>query len=272
MYEFQTSGPVTVSARLPSGGITMTAEERDGVVVDVQPADASNASRQRAAETQVELDGDTLIVHAPDRSGWRLRGGGIRVTARVPLDSGFDIHVASADIGLAGRWRTGSARTASGDIRIEHVTGDLSVDTASGDLFADAVGGNVRANSASGDVRVGTVGGDATFHAASGDLRVLDTGGSVVARTASGDIELHRTRRGEARVSSASGDVSVSVLPGTGVYMDVRTVSGSTRSDLDVGDNPPADQTGELLSLRLQTISGDVSVLRAPAGKPVHHT
>ena len=70
------------------------------------------------------------------------------------------------------------------------------------------------------------------------------------------------------------GDVSVSVLPGTGVYMDVRTLSGSTHTDLDVGDAPPAGQNdpASMLSLRLQTASGDISVMRAPTSQKVSHT
>src|SRR5688572_8252448 len=98
MYEFQTGGPVMVSARLRGGSATVTAEERDSAVVSVEPSDGSDASRSQAENTRVELQGGTLVIMAPEPSGWRWRGGGIRVTARVPLDSGFDVHVASADV------------------------------------------------------------------------------------------------------------------------------------------------------------------------------
>jgi DUF4097 and DUF4098 domain-containing protein YvlB len=281
MYEFHTGRPVTLSAKVRSGSLAVTAEEREGVVVRVEPNDGSDASRQQAENTLVEMRGDTLVIHAPEPAGWIWRRGSIRVTAQVPLDSAFECHVASADVVLAGLWREGSLNTASGDVRIESVTGNLRVNTASGDVFAARVGGDARVNSASGDVEVGSLGGDATLHSASGDLRVLDTGGSVQARTASGDIDLLRARRGELRGTTASGDVTVTVLPGTGVYMDVRTASGSTHSDLDVGGEPPADRKdpAATLSVRVQTVSGDVSVLRAAvsersdaAGRPANHT
>jgi len=271
MYEFQTKGPVMVSAKIRAGVATVTAEERSSAVVEVEPFDGSDASRQQAESTRVELQGDTLVIHAPEPAGWIWRRGSIRVTARVPLDSGLDIHSASADIALEGRWREGSVTTASGDVRVESVAGDLRVNSASGDVHLAGVGGNLRVNSASGDVEIGSLGGDGTLHSASGDLTVYDTGGSIQARTASGDIELLRARRGEVRGTTASGDVTVSVVPGTGVYMDVRTLSGSTHSDLDVGDKPLTSE-GDMLSVRVQTASGDIAVVRAPAGDPVSHT
>ena len=56
--------------------------------------------------------------------------------------------------------------------------------------------------------------------------------------------------------------------------MDIRTLSGTTHSDLDVGDTPPTGQKepASMLSLRLQTASGDISVIRAPASEKISHT
>lgn len=272
MYEFHVGRPVTLSAKVRSGAIAVTAEERESAVVHVEPSDSTDASGRQAENTLVEMRGDTLVIHAPEPAGWIWRRGGIRVTARVPLDSGFECHIASADVVLAGRWREGSVNSASGDVRIESLTGNLRVNTASGDVTVGRVGGDVRVHSASGDVEVGSLAGDALLHSASGDLRVLDTGGSVQARTASGDIDLLRARRGEVRGTTASGDVNVTVLPGTGVYMDVRTVSGATHSDLDLGDEPPPDRKNpaSMLSVRVQTVSGDVAVLRASASERIN--
>lgn len=263
MYEFQTPGPIDVSVRLSGGAATITAEERDTAFVTVEPYDNSDASRQQAESTRVALQGNTLVIHAPE-GGWIWRRGSVRVTAQVPLDGGFECTVASADATFDGRWREGAANTASGDLRISEVSGGLRIKSASGDVQVGTVGGALRVHSASGDVEVGSTSGAASLTSASGDLRVDDTGGSVQARTASGDIDLLRARRGEIQAQSASGDVTISVLQGTGVYMDVRTLSGSTHSDLNVGEAPPAEHTAKsTLSVRVHTASGDVSVMRA---------
>lgn len=263
MYEFPTPGPIQLSVRLAGGAATISAEERDTAVVTVEPYDSSDASHQQAENTRVSFQGDRLVVHAPE-TGFLWRRGNVRVTAQVPIDSAFECIVASADTVLAGRWREGNVTTASGDLEVGVVTGSLKVVTASGDVQVEAVGRDLQLRSASGDVEVGTVAGDASLTSASGDLTVHDTGGSASARTASGDIEVLRARQGEVRAQTASGDVQVSVLPGTGVYLDVHTLSGSTHSDLNVGAAP----TGEVaststLSVRVHTASGDVAVVRA---------
>ncbi|GAA0923089.1 DUF4097 family beta strand repeat-containing protein [Virgisporangium ochraceum] len=263
MYEFQTPDPILVSVRLGGGAATITAEERDTTVVTVEPYDNSDASRSLAESTRVAVDGGRLIIHAPE-SSFIWRRGSVRVTAQVPLDSGFECNVASAETVLAGRWSEGTANSASGNLQIGAVAGNLKINTASGDVRVHAVGRGLNLRSASGNAEIGSVGGDASLTSASGDLAVHDTGGSAMARTASGDIELFRARQGEVRAQTASGDVQISVLPGTGVYLDVHSLSGYTQSDLSLGDAPPAGNTSKsTLSLRVHTASGDVAIMRA---------
>ena len=53
---------------------------------------------------------------------------------------------------------------------------------------------------------------------------------------------------------------------GTGVWMDLNTMSGRSVSDLAAQDDPPAAQTG--LELRVRAVSGDIHVHRAHTGAP----
>jgi hypothetical protein len=51
------------------------------------------------------------------------------------------------------------------------------------------------------------------------------------------------------------------VASGTGVWLDLNTVSGSTRSNLDMNQGaPPAG--GHALTLRVATVSGDITINR----------
>ena len=52
------------------------------------------------------------------------------------------------------------------------------------------------------------------------------------------------------------------VRPGLRVYLDVGTVSGSARSDLDA-DDVAADDGDETIELRVRTVSGDARIERA---------
>jgi len=264
VYEFPVDRPVTASIKLRCGTLRIVAEECTAATVEVAPDDGSDASREAAERTRVELRDDALLIEAPDIAGgwlWR-RGGRVRVTARVPLDSTLNLKVAAADAEIHGRWREAQIHSASGSLDIGHITNDIGINSASGDVRVLRVDGDLKLNSASGDIAVGAVGGTGAFHSASGDITVDDAGSSISARTASGDVTVRRARRGDFRVQTASGTVTIGVVSGTGVYLDVSTLSGSTYSDLDVGASAPEGKGAEL-SMHVRTVSGDVAVLRA---------
>ncbi|AVT30688.1 hypothetical protein C6361_15755 [Plantactinospora sp. BC1] len=264
MPEFPRTAPVTVVVDLPAGAFEMVAEERESAVVEVHPYDGSAESREQAARTQVGLDGDVLSVVVPDRAGglFRLRAGSVRALVRVPLDSSGRIKVASADVRCRGRYADLSVGSASGDVEIEHVTGDADVDTASGDIEVSRVDGRLEVKGASGALVARQVGGALRARLASGDVDVAEAGDAVEIKTASGAVRVGATRQGRIRIGTASGDVGVGVRSGTGVWLDLSTVSGTTRNRLDPG-TAPTSAGGPGLSLEVRTVSGDIEVRRA---------
>jgi hypothetical protein len=265
MPEFPRSEPVTADVRLAGGSLDVYAEPRDTVAVEVTPYDSSDASREAAENTRVELSGDTLLIAAPEAGGWLLRRSPkVRVNARVPSGSTGRLRVASADVTCHGEWAQVKLNTASGDAYVEHVTGDLSVNSASGDVRAAKVDGRLTVNTASGDISARQVAGGVEAKSASGDVEVDDAGGEVSVKTASGDTHVRAARRGSIRVSTVSGDTSVGVVTGTAVWMDLNTMSGRTRSDLDMAagtGQPP----GHDLTVQVRSVSGDIELHRVGA-------
>jgi DUF4097 and DUF4098 domain-containing protein YvlB len=262
MYEFSLTGPVVVTAKLPSGHLAVIAEERDSATVDVQPWDHSAASRQTAEEVRVELTGDRLRIEAAGGARWLLgRSSRVRIVVHTPLDSGLDVTVASADVLCSGRFGQSTVQSASGDVVLPELTGALNANLASGDLRVERVAGAVDAHCTSGDVAIGAVGEDLTVVTASGDVRVGGCAGSANVRTASGDVLLERVEQGTVQVTTASGDVGVGVAAGTGVWLDINTLSGTSSTDLDLGGAPASGQAQ--VNLRVRTASGDIEVRRA---------
>lgn len=274
MPEYHSQGPITVAFTLGGGAVDITTAEsapestaeQTNVTVEVTPYDGSEASQAAAAKTTVEFHGDTLYVSAPDVSGswlWR-RSGRIRVTARVPVDSTLALRLASADATCRGRYATGQLGTASGNVTIEQVTGDLLCHTASGDVTIDRVGGDLNLRTASGDGKVGMVGGDVAARTASGDLAFGAVAGSMRVGSASGGVRVGELRRGAVQVKSSSGDIALGVRAGTAVWLDLTTVSGQVRNELAM-TQPPATpgRTGAAdLELQVRTASGDIVVRR----------
>jgi DUF4097 and DUF4098 domain-containing protein YvlB len=266
MPEFACPTPVTVGVHLGGGALDITAEPRDTASVTISPWDGSDAARDAAEHTTVDMRGDRLIVEAPENgSGWLLRRGSrVRVDIRVPLDCALEIKAASADVRCRGRYGDAYVRSASGDVAVEHVAGDASIKTASGHILVDRVDGRSAVDAASGDVTVTLAGGDVTAHTTSGDMTVDEAGGSVQATAASGTVRVGRARNGTIKVKSASGGVSVGVAQGTSVWLDVLTASGRTRSDLDVSEAPAAGGQPDL-TVALRTASGDIDIYRVVA-------
>lgn len=122
--------------------------------------------------------------------------------------------------------------TASGDVRLQEVRGDIKVDTGSGDVSARQAGGSWKCDTGSGDVVVEDFKGDSlNVDVGSGDVKIdrigvsrlkVDTGsGDVTARgvdaeefvadTGSGDVllEAEGARLGRVKADTGSGDVTL---------------------------------------------------------------
>jgi hypothetical protein len=262
MKEFDCPRPVPVAVKLGGGALEIVAEPRDTASVQVSPWDNSEASREAAERTLVEMRDGRLVIEANEGGPlWLWRNGRVRVNLRVPLDCPLTVKVASADVRCGGRYGEVSLTTASGDAAVEHVTGDAAIHTASGHVLFERVDGRASISGASGDVTVTRVYGDISGGTASGDLTVEEAGASVKVNTASGDLRVGCVRRGTVRLKSASGDVFVGVAQGTSVWLDVNTASGRTRNGLTMDAEPPANGQAQL-DLAIRTASGDVDIHR----------
>jgi DUF4097 and DUF4098 domain-containing protein YvlB len=250
----------TVDVELEAGSVRVIAEERDAPAATVEPADGRGSSREAAANTRVELRGDTFYVHAPKSRWVPGRSAALDIEIRTPLGSVLKAVTAAAEVSCRGQLSEISAKTASGGVLVELATGDVSVKTASGRVEAERVDGDLRVESASGDVTGGYVGGQTRVSTASGDVEIEQAGSGVLASTASGDVVVGTPRRGEVQVKTASGDISFRVSIGTGVWLDLSTMSGATLSDLDIESAAPA--RGPDLTLRARSLSGDIEVCR----------
>jgi DUF4097 and DUF4098 domain-containing protein YvlB len=264
-HEFTCTGPIQAEVYLGSGDVVASTVDDLVATVRISPGDGRDSSRTAAENTTVEFDHDQLRIRAPESSGWGFRRGSgqIRVELRLPVDSALRTKAGSADLRLSGRLGDIDAKTGSGDITVTETSGALRVHSGSGDIRAENVGGDLSIETASGDVSASRVAGVVTVNAASADVTIDDAFGAVTVSTASGDVRLGTMRGPELHVNSASGDVTVGVPAGTRVWLDLSTLSGSTRSDLDMSQQSPTD--GPAATVQVRTMSGDIHVRRVAA-------
>ncbi|HEV8249945.1 MAG TPA: DUF4097 family beta strand repeat-containing protein [Gaiellaceae bacterium] len=237
---FQTPGDASLRIRVPAGRIDIeTAEgEETRVELSSDPAvEDAAVIRARGSEVTVEID---------EKRVWGFIRSAPEVDVRVvcPPRARLEVKSVSADVDVHGVVGPSEVKNVSGDVEIERVEGDLAVKSVSGDVAADAVTGRT------------------TLQTVSGDVRVDDAGGPVTVQTVSGDQHLGAVAQGAVTLKSVSGDMHVGIRPGSSLWIDAKSVSGDTTSDLPIGDTPP-EGDGPLIELRATAMSGDIEIVRA---------
>lgn len=259
---FSTPGPVTLTVNIPAGEIRLETTDEPETHVELDAGD-EEALEQSTIELRRRGDGHEVVVEAPKK--FRLLGwgnGDYRLNIRAPHGAEIDMSTSSADVEARGRFGSVELNTASGDARFDEVDGEVRINAASGDLRLRQVAGDTTVNSASGDVEVGSLGGRGKIRSASGDVEVAEAKSSLSVQTASGDQEIGSVESGQITLQSASGDIQVGVAQGATLWIDAKSMSGDTTSDLELEGEPPAEG-GAAVELRATSMSGDIHVRRA---------
>jgi hypothetical protein len=238
-WDFPASDPVDLQVRVPAGDIAVRAADTQTATVTLEPNRPGGRAERYLDATRVEFDQGTLSVIAPD-GFWPGRGGSLDVTIEVPTGSSCLVQTASAGVRCTGELSA------------------LDVHTASGDVTAGCVSGVARVSTASGYVHVSDA-AEADLESASGDVTIGQVTGPARVKTSSGDVHIAAASGPRTEAKSASGDIRVAVPPGIGVYLDLSTLSGTARSELERAD----ESGGADMTLSCRTLSGDVVVTRA---------
>jgi DUF4097 and DUF4098 domain-containing protein YvlB len=267
---FEVSGPAEVEITLASGDITIDPSTDGRVEVELTAHDEE--SQRLVDDATVELreahGRPQVLVEVPNKRGFNIGSmfgrQGITCRVRCPEGSGATAKTKSADLLAHGVLGALHVQTASGDVEADRVTGGVNVKSASGDVTIREAGDGVSIQSASGDVDIDVVRGPISINSASGDVTIGEAYDNVNVNTVSGDQDHGAVMRGSVSAHTVSGDVSIGVRRGSKVFLDCNTVSGDTKSDLELSGDVPAGD-GPLVEIRAKTVSGDIRITRASA-------
>jgi hypothetical protein len=189
----------------------------------------------------------------------------VRLTVKVPHHAELEpIYVPKAEVNVTNLKRKVDVRSDSGKVIVSGVAA-ATVRTASGEIRVSDVTGDVRLDTSSANVVVTRVNGDLTADAGSANLRITETRGSTTITTTTGNVDL-KYAMGDVRVVSINGRTNIHCAKGRvdiGDTSGVITLSG-VDGDVDVMTSggratltglPGADHL-----YRLRTLSGSVSV------------
>lgn len=282
MPTFTTPEPVALVVDIAvRAEIHVVAVAGDQAEVQVRPRKPARALDVGAAEqTRVELvAGRLLVSHRPlRRYSWFSDGGAVDVEVRVPIGSSLDLSSGMGHLRCEGEFGAArlhtelgdirvdhcgpiTARTETGDLAVERVTGDADLRTESGTLRAGEVDGAAHLHNGNGEIVVGVVTGELTAKASNGRILVDRAGGAVTAKSAHGSIAVGRVERGPVALSTANGSIAVGVAGRATAWLDLRTSYGTVSSELEPAAAP--ERGADVLELRARSSYGDITVRRA---------
>jgi len=270
---FSTPGEVRLDLRIPEGRIDIETVDGAETTVELTGPDEDEL-RERAEIRHREVDGvhEVRVAFEPRSGGFGFSLGSIRMEVRleevrlyvtVPHGAAVRAETGSADTRGRGSFGPTEVKTGSGDVAFDSAA-EAAVKTGSGDVSLDCVEGDAVVSSGSGDVRIDRIGGEDVIRTASGDVELGAVARGLTIQTASGDQDIRSVTEGDVYLQSASGDIRVGVRRGSRFFIDARSMSGETTSDLDLTDMPVDDEEGgPLVELRATAMSGDIHVARA---------
>ncbi|SDS83386.1 DUF4097 family beta strand repeat-containing protein [Microlunatus soli] len=184
------------------------------------------------------------------------------------MPAGIDLDVTSGSAEIVATVALGATKISNGSGGVDLTAAtEARVTTGSGDIVIGDISGAPEPrwqvsvmNSGSGDISVGSTTMPLQTKTASGNVHVLQMTSALRANTASGDIAVPQAS-GSLELRSASGDISVGIADELPAWLDLSSVSGEVRIDLDASEQPAEGEP--YVAIKASTASGDVAVYRA---------
>ncbi|GAB3283765.1 hypothetical protein GCM10027449_27120 [Sinomonas notoginsengisoli] len=173
----------------------------------------------------------------------------------VPRGTSVEIATVTGEGFVSGGGPSTRINTVSGSLLADGTEGELHLNTVSGEIIARGHTGILTAKTVSGEITASGALADIRAKSVSGDLSFDVTGScrSVGASTMSGDLTV--------RVPYDLGvDLAASMVSGRVVVDDERFRASGGKVTAVLG---PSDRR---VAMRVKSVSGDISVLHAPAG------
>ncbi len=250
--------PQHVGVRLLAGQVDVVAhDDLDTITVEVsrisgRPLEISwSNGRLEVSHPKLKWEGmlDGIVSGAIFRSDDRAE-----VSIAVPRGVTVHLGTVSAEGLVSGTTADAKVQTVSGTIVVDHVRGHVDAKTVSGSIEVRHQEGPLSGNTVSGSLTVQAVSME--------HLRANTVSGSLTVDLQSAPSTL--------LTKSVSGDVVVRIPADAGYEVTAKSVSGRVTAGSEQVSRRPGKVEGVLrdghpdVKLVAQTVSGDVTVLRAP--------
>ena len=226
---FAVAGNAVVDITLRTGRLVV----RGGSATTGAIRGRSGDYQLRTTGVGVTLDASGDMRSSRTGSGATSRTAGRRNDATLELDLPRNVRLvvstASADVDISGIDGDVEIRTTSGDISLDDIGGRLTLETLSGDIRSGGRSGPARVTTMSGDITMRGVRDDANVHTTSGDVILgMERAARIDVESISGDVTFDGSTTEDARlqVTTHSGDVTLRLPESARGSIDLSTFSG----------------------------------------------
>jgi hypothetical protein len=173
--------------------------------------------------------GDDLELDA-DIDSWLARlfpGTRVRVSAEIPPDYSLDIRTGGGDVRVEEVSGGVTVQTAGGSVKLRRVAGSARLRTEGGSIRVEELEGNLRAQTAGGSIRGDDVAGWVEARTGGGNIDLVAVDGPVEARTGGGGLRVSFVDEPEGTLETAGGSLEVGFPDDAGADLEARTSGGT---------------------------------------------
>ena len=244
-----------------SGDVHVTSGGGANVAIEIvrKGRDADDLKR---FETTFDQRGNDVYVRVKDTEHdsfgrhWHISwsDSDVTYTIRVPARYNLDLHTSGGDITSGDVGGNADLRTSGGDVKTGRITGTLYARSSGGDITIEGAGGKIDAHTSGGDIEVRDAASSVEVKSSGGSIEIRRAGGVVYAHTSGGGIRIEdaldtvdastsggsinarfsRQPRGDSRLSTSGGGVTVALAPSIGAEIDAHASGGGVHSDVPI--------------------------------------
>jgi hypothetical protein len=273
MPTFATPGPIAATVTVAGAQVRVSASDRAGTEVLVEPVDpASKKDVRVAARTGVDFADGRLSVKTTVSGD---KDGSVAITIGLPAGSSLAAYLAHSSMHATGSLGPCELHMASGQAQLDrieglranisaggatigHIAGRASVDGAAFAMRISEVTGTVTLSSSGGQAWIGHAWADLDLSSGNGDFGVDRADGSVIATTGHGAIRIGRLTRGQANLMTGAGNIDVGISEGSAADIDASNERGAVRNSVPAPAGPATP--GHEVAVHARTRHGDIII------------
>lgn len=261
-YDVKSGGSLTVLSEFGAIEIQTAEQEKVEIVITKESKSKSVAAVEKMLadfELTFEHNGSDVHIRGTfkhDREHWwkQFNLAKIHFLITVPQQYNIDLNTASSDISVANLTGDVGVRTSGGNLCFRSITGTVWGHTSGGSVEVVDVTGDVQVRTSGGSLRFGAIQGFVSGRTSGGSIKGTNCNGGTDVRTSGGNIWLGgisknvnaRTSGGsiqaamktqpqsECNLRTSGGQINFTLIPDIAIDLEAETRGGRVSTDFAV--------------------------------------